>query len=114
MCAVASSLVLVKHTKRATNISRFCKDIVEVESLVGFLKGIRSPGAAEAADTRSIAVELLSRLACGECLISLARADVCFAARVPSSSVSQGAATRVRTRMYSMYTQTRGCAAKRA
>ena len=62
MCAVASSLVLVKHTKRATNISRFGKDIVEVESLVGFLKGIRSPGAAEAADTRSIAVELLSQL----------------------------------------------------
>ena len=113
MCAVASSLVLVKHTKRATNISRFGKDIVEVESLVGFLKGIRSPGAAEAADTRSIAVELLSRLAC-ECLIALARADACFAARVPSSSVSQGAATRVRTRMYSMYTQTRNCAAKRA
>ena len=63
VCATASSLVLVKHTKRATNISRFCKDIVEVESLVGFSKGIRSPGAAEAADTRSIAVELLSRLA---------------------------------------------------
>ena len=67
------------------------------------LKGIRSPGAAGAADTRSIAVELLSRLAC-ECLIALARADACFAARVPSSSVSQGAATRVRTRTNSMYT----------
>ena len=80
-----------------------------------FLKGIRSPGAAGAADTRSIAVELLSRLAC-ECLIALARADACFAARVPSSSVSQGAATRERTRTDSMYihTQTRGCAAKRA
>ena len=69
------------------------------------MKGMRSPGAAGAADTRSIAVELLSRLAC-ECLIALARADACFAARVPSSSVSQGAATRVhvRTRTDSMYT----------
>ena len=71
-----------------------------------FLKGIRSPGAAGAADTRSIAVELLSRLAC-ECLIALARADACFAARVPSSSVSQGATTRVRTRTNSMYTHTK-------
>ena len=72
-----------------------------------FLKGIRSPGAAGAADTRSIAVELLSRLAC-ECLIALARADACFAARVPSSSVSQGAATRlhVRTCTYRQYVHT--------
>ena len=61
MCTAASLLVLVKHTKRATNISGFLRFHFEsIEGLVGF-GGDGTPGTAEAADTRSIAVELLSQ-----------------------------------------------------
>ena len=88
MCTRTSLLVLVKHTKRATNILKgvFVANIVE--SLVGFCSGI-SRGTAEAADTRSIAIELLSQNRY-HCLIAHTCAHSSFTAHALSSSMSKG------------------------
>ena len=59
MCTATSLLVLVKHTKRAANISELV--LIQFELEVWRVCRDKSQGTAEAADTRSIAVELLSQ-----------------------------------------------------
>ena len=59
MCTATSLLVLVKHTKRAANISELV--LIQFELEVWRVCRDKSMETAEAADTRSTAVELLSQ-----------------------------------------------------